>query len=50
MKPVARSLSISASMIATHYGVKLRIFCAISLLAGLTWTQWQMMFGSMPDM
>ncbi|CAL9001824.1 unnamed protein product [Prunus brigantina] len=47
MKPAVRSLSISASMIATCSGAKLRIFCTTGLLAGLTWTRWQMMFGLM---
>ena len=50
MKPAARSLSISASMIATRSGAKLRLFCTTGLLAGLTWSRWQMMFGSMPGM
>ncbi|CAL9000816.1 unnamed protein product, partial [Prunus brigantina] len=38
MKPIARSLSILASMIATRLGAKLRLFCAIGLQVGLTWT------------
>ncbi|CAL9029736.1 unnamed protein product [Prunus brigantina] len=50
MKPAARSLSISASMIATRSGAKLLLFCTIGLLAWLTWSRWQMMFGSMLGM
>ncbi|CAL8082937.1 unnamed protein product [Prunus armeniaca] len=50
MKPAARSLSISALMIATRSGAKLRLFCTTGLLAGLTWSRWQMMFGSIPGM
>ncbi|CAL9010786.1 unnamed protein product [Prunus brigantina] len=50
MKSAARSLLISVSMIATCSGAKLRLFCTTGLLAGLTWSRWQMMFGSMLGM
>lgn len=48
MKTIATSLSISALMMATRSRAKLRLFCAISLLAGLTWRRWRMICGSMP--
>ncbi|CAL8083045.1 unnamed protein product [Prunus armeniaca] len=50
MKPVARSLSISASMTATLSGTKLRLVCITSLIVGLTCRRWQMIWGSMPGM